>query len=242
LVSAEHWTAYYKQKLPTTVVIDRQLKIKLADITKLIVMPDDFVNETPQFAVVHVQAIALTVPAALTDSVRIGAKDVKTQYDVLRSTAIVTNQQTVSSSSALVNTAQTSSSTQQQAMFQSFSTVPAAAMSDSFQIVHNPYSQYVVPTMYSVSAQQRIRNWDTAINYSFVGNGARYMQTLSLHTVLSKPMQVNDNIVFLYCPTIPFTPDTPFDTIDKVTHVWYKVVDVQNDMVFFDISKNTISF
>ena len=92
LVSAEHWTAYYKQKLPTTVVIDRQLKIKLADITKSIVMPDDFVNETPQFAIVHVQAIALTVPAALTDSVRIGANDVKTQYDVLHSPAIVNNQ------------------------------------------------------------------------------------------------------------------------------------------------------
>jgi hypothetical protein len=129
-------------------------------------------------------------------------------------------------------------------MFQSFFTVPAAAMFDSFQIVHNPYSQYVVPTMYSVSDQQRIRNWDTAINYSFVGNGARYMQTLSLHTVLSRPMQVNDNIVFLYCPTIPFTPDTPFDTIDKVTHVWYKVIDVQNDMVFFDkqgLLLNTVS-
>ena len=147
---------------------------------------------------------------------------------------MVNTQQTASSSSALVNTAQTSSSTQQQAMFQSFSTVPAAALFDSFQIVHNPYSQYVVPTMYSVSDQQRIRNWDTAINYSFIGNGARYMQTLSLHTVLSRPMQVNDNIVFLFCPTIQFTPDTPFDTIDKVTHVWYKVVDVQNDMVFFD--------
>jgi hypothetical protein len=70
------------------------------------------------------------------------------------------------------------------------------------------------------------------------------MQTLSLHTVLSRPMQVNDNIVFLYCPMIPFTPDTPFDTIDKVTHVWYKVIDVQNDMVFFDkqgLLLNTVS-
>jgi hypothetical protein len=48
-------------------------------------------------------------------------------------------------------------------------------------------------------------------------------------------MQVGDNIVFLYCPaTIHFTPDTPFATLDKVTHVWYKVVDVQNDMVYFD--------
>ena len=234
LVSAEHWTAYYKQKLPNAVVIDRQLKVKLADITKLVVIPDDFANDSPQFAVVHVQAIALTLPAALTDSVRIGAKDVKTQYDVLLSPAIVNNQQAASSSSALVNSHQASSSTQQQAMFQSFSTVPAAAMFDNFQIVRNPYSQYVVPTMYSLSDQQRIRNWDTASNYSFVGNGASYMQTLSLHTVFSRPMQVNDNIVFLYCPTISFTPDTPFDTIDKVTHVWYKVIDVQNDMVFFD--------
>jgi hypothetical protein len=64
------------------------------------------------------------------------------------------------------------------------------------RLVPNPYSQYVLPTMYAVAEQQRINNWDSAINFSFVGAGAHYMRTLSLRTLYSRRIQVGDIIVF----------------------------------------------
>ena len=222
LVSAQHWIAYYKQKLSNDDVIARHIQNRLADINKIITIPPAFVNAAPQFAVLHVQALAMTTPAAADDSVRIGARDVKQKYAVLSS---------VASPPAQINNQQTN---EEQALFQRISVGPARALFDNFQIVTNPYSEYVLPTMYAVAEQQCINNWDTAVNFSFVGAGAHYMRTLSLRTMQSRRMQVGDNIVFLYCSTIRFTPDTPFATFHKVTHVWYIVVDVQNDMVYFD--------
>ena len=164
-----------------------------------------FVNEVPQFAVVRVQALAMTTPATADDSVRIGARDVKQKYAILSS---------VAPPPAQINNQQT---TEEQALIQNFSVGPATALFDNFQIVPNPYSQYVFPTMYAVAEQQCINNWDTAIIFSFVGAGAHYMRTLSLRTMESRRMQLGDNIVFLYCSTIRFTPDTPFATFDKVS-------------------------
>ena len=185
-------------------------------------IPTAFVNEAPQFAAVKVQALAMTTPAEANDSVRIGARDVKQKYVILSC---------VAPPPAQFNNQQT---TQDQALFDNFSVGPATALFDNFQIIPNPYSQYVLPTMYAVAEQQSIINWDTMINFSFVGAGAHYMRTLTLRTMESRRMQVGDNIVFLYCSTIRFSPETPFATFDKVTHVWYIVVDVQNDMVYFD--------
>jgi hypothetical protein len=169
-----------------------------------------------------VQALAMTTPAEANDSVRIGARDVKQKYVILSC---------VAPSPAQFNNQQT---TEDQALFDNISVGPETALFDNFQIIPNPYSQYVLPTMYAVAEQQSIINWDTMINFSFVGAGAHYMRTLTLRTMESRRMQVGDNIVFLYCSTIRFSPETPFATFDKVTHVWYIVVDVQNDMVYFD--------
>jgi hypothetical protein len=221
-VSEVQWTTYFNYKLRNDEVVTRYVKKRLAEINKIITIPTAFVKEAPQFTEVYVQSIALTTPAAADDSVRIGARKVQEQYALLRS---------VASSPAQNNNQQM---IEEQALFQSFSVGPATALYDSFQIVPNPYSQYVLPTMYALAEMQRINNWDTAINFSFVGAGAHYMSTLSLSTIQSRRMEVGDNIVFLYCSTRIFTPDTPFATLDKVTHVWYKVVDVQNNMVYFD--------
>ena len=222
LVSELHWKAYYNQKLSNDKIITRQVQNKLADINKIVTIPTAFVNEAPQFAAVKVQALAMTTPAEANDSVRIGARDVKQKYVILSC---------VAPSPAQFNNQQT---TEDQALFDNISVGPETALFDNFQIIPNPYSQYVLPTMYAVAEQQSIINWDTMINFSFVGAGAHYMRTLTLRTMESRRMQVGDNIVFLYCSTIRFSPETPFATFDKVTHVWYIVVDVQNDMVYFD--------
>jgi hypothetical protein len=123
LVSAQHWTAYYNQKLPTDEVIAQHVRNRLADINKTITISTAFVNAAPQLVVVHVQALNMTTPAAADDS---GARDVKHQYDRLN---------LVRPPPALLNNQQTS---EQQALFQSFSVGPATALFDNFQIVPVP--------------------------------------------------------------------------------------------------------
>ena len=93
----------------------------------------------------------MTTPATADDSVRIGARDFKQKYAILSS---------VAPPPAQINNQQT---TEEQALIQNFSVGPATALFDNFQIVPNPYSQYVFPTMYAVAEQQCINNWDTAI-------------------------------------------------------------------------------
>ena len=148
LVSAQYWAAYYKQKFPSAEVIAQHVQNRLADINKTITLPTAFVNAAPQFAVVHVQALAMTTPAAADDSVRIGARHVKHQYDRLN---------LVGPPPALFNNQQTS---QHQALFQSFSVNPATALFDNFQIV---------PNHLAIPEQQFINYWNTVINFSFLG-------------------------------------------------------------------------
>lgn len=120
-----------------------------------------------------------------------------------------------------------------QAMFPSFGAdIVQQALFPSFDAVPNPYSHYVEPTMYSVQEQQRIIKWNIGI-FQF-GIGTQYVHTLSLHNTDSRPIELEDNMVFLYCPTISFTPDTPILTLTRLKHVWYKVVHVQSDIQYFD--------
>ena len=107
-------------------------------------------------------------------------------------------------------------------------------MFGDFVVLRDPYSHYIAPNVYSVAVQQCFTNWNTLHQYKFVGNGARYMDTLSLYSTRERQIQLSDNFVFLYCPTVPFRSDDPFATIDKITHVWYKVVHIQERVLCFD--------
>jgi hypothetical protein len=146
LVSEIKWTTYYNYKLGNDKVISRNVKSRLAEINKIILIPTAFVKEAPQFTEMYVQAVAITTPAAADDCVRIGARKVKEQYALLRSVAPPPSQ---------INNHQMF---KEQALFESFSVGPASALYDNFQIVPNPYSQYVLPTMYALEEMQRINN------------------------------------------------------------------------------------
>ena len=88
----------------------------------------------------------------------------------------------------------------------------------------NPYSVH----------QQHIENWDDANGLVFEGSGADYIQRLQLRNTSDRPIHLHDNLVFMYCPDIQFTPQAPFDTLFLVTHVRYRVVHVHNNTVYFD--------
>lgn len=49
-----------------------------------------------------------------------------------------------------------------------------------------------------------------------------------------RPIIVRDNMVFLYCSDIQFTPSSPYDTVFLVTHVWYVVRHIRNHVYYFD--------
>ena len=87
---------------------------------------------------------------------------------------------------------------------------------------------------YSVHQQQHIENWDDVNNLIFEGPGADYIQRLQLRNTNDRPIQLQDNLVFLHCPDVQFTPQAPFDTLFLVTHVRYRVVHINNTTVYFD--------
>ena len=95
------------------------------------------------------------------------------------------------------------------------------------------WAGYSRTSPYSVYQQQHIENWDVD-GLIFEGSGAEYIQRLQLRNTNDRPIQLHDNLVFLYCPDIQFTPQAPFDTLFLVTHVRYRVVHINNTTVYFD--------
>lgn len=118
-------------------MIARHAKEGLATINKIVTVPDSFTNMAPQFTVVHVQGVAVTIPADANDSVRIGAMQAKQRYD---------RQYSVNPSQALTANPLSASSSAEQALFPCFSTAPVPALFDDFHIVPNQrFIQLVIP-------------------------------------------------------------------------------------------------
>ena len=87
-----------------------------------------------------------------------------------------------------------------------------------------PWSEYVEPTVYALRDQQHIFNWTDVRGLTFSGDGLQYMQCLRLYHTSERPIVIDDNLVFLYCPRCAFTPEQPCRTLFSVTHVRYIVV------------------
>jgi hypothetical protein len=97
------------------------------------------------------------------------------------------------------------------------------------------WASYSRTNPYSVHQQQHIEHWDDLTGLVFEGSGANYIQRLQLQNTRDRPIQLRDNLVFLYCPDTQFTPQAPFDTLFLVTHVRYRVVHIHNTKVYFDL-------
>jgi len=49
-----------------------------------------------------------------------------------------------------------------------------------------------------------------------------------------RPLQINDNVVFLYDPTFQFTSDDPFPSICDITHIRYRLIASSGGVYYFD--------
>lgn len=96
------------------------------------------------------------------------------------------------------------------------------------------WAAYSRTNPYSVHQQQHIENWDDVNSLIFEGTGADYIKRLHLRNTSDRPIQLQDNLVFLYCPDVQFNPHAPFDTLFLVTHVRYQVANIQGATVYFD--------
>ena len=103
-------------------------------------------------------------------------------------------------------------------------------------IAPNPFSHYVAPTeQYQLQSLQRITNWHHLAHFNFHGEGSRYVRTLTCHNTTERPLVKGTNVVFLYSPSVLFTPDNPFGTLFHLTHLWYTVIDIQGSVLYFDL-------
>ena len=106
-------------------------------------------------------------------------------------------------------------------------------MFGNITVHYDAWSEYVEPTVYALRDQQRIVNWTDVRGLTFSGDGLQYMQCL-LHHTSERPIVIDDNIVFLYCPHCAFTPQQPCRTLFSVTHVRYIVVQQRGSVYYFD--------
>jgi len=102
----------------------------------------------------------------------------------------------------------------------------------AINVQYDEWNKYIDPIVYSLHEQQRIQNWDNVRNLKFSGEGFSYMQCIKLFHTSDRSIVIGDNIVFLYCPHVVFTPEHPHRTLFLTTHVLYTVVHI-NDSVFY---------
>jgi hypothetical protein len=71
-----------------------------------------------------------------------------------------------------------------QALFSTFEVerLSSPALFGDFVVLRDPYRHYIALNAYSIAAQQYFTDRNSRHQYKFVGNGARYMDTLSLHS------------------------------------------------------------
>ena len=79
-----------------------------------------------------------------------------------------------------------------------------------------------------------VTNSVSSIGLTFSGEGLQYIQCLRLHHTSERPIVIDDNVVFLYCPHCVFTPEQPCRTLFSITHVRYIVVQQRGPIYNFD--------
>jgi hypothetical protein len=115
-------------------------------------------------------------------------------------------------------------------------TIDATAMYGRIVVTLNPFSQYVAPTAhYQLRDMQRITNWNHLAHFIFQGEGSSYVRTLTCHDTITRPLTSGSNVVFLYSMSVTFTPNTPFDSLFHLTHLWYTVTNTQGSIFYFDL-------
>jgi hypothetical protein len=107
-------------------------------------------------------------------------------------------------------------------------------MFGAINVHYDVRSEYVEPTVYSLRDQQRITNWRDVTGLTFRGEGLHYMRCLGLYHKSERPIVIEINLVFLYCPQCAFTPQHPCRTLFLVTHVRYIVVHQRGPVFYFD--------
>ena len=114
--------------------------------------------------------------------------------------------------------------------------IDSTAMYGPIIVTPNPLSHYVAPTVdYQLQSMQRITNWHHLAHFNFQGEGSRYVRTLTCHNTTERPLVKGTNVVFLYSPSVLFTPDNPFGSLFHLTHLWYTVIDIQGSVFYFDL-------
>jgi hypothetical protein len=71
---------------------------------------------------------------------------------------------------------------------------------------------YAETNNFSLHEQQRITNWDHRSAYVF-NNASAYLFLVQLHTTSTRPLQLNDKILFLQPAQHPFQPADPWGTL-----------------------------
>ena len=77
--------------------------------------------------------------------------------------------------------------------------------------------------MFALHDMQRITNWDHRSSYIFT-NATSYLALVRLHSTESRPLQLNDQLLFLQATQHPFLHHDPWGTILLQFQYQYRVV------------------
>jgi len=229
LTSGERWLRNFHSKLPTDIRVQQAVRSLVAQLNAVVLDPVPFHTLRPQFVQPPTHDAAILEPAIASDHVRHLARSVKLCYTRQNAPVLppVPN-------AAREDTGALAVIPSRQATVQFPPPRQSTAMFGNITVHYDAWSDYVEPTVYALRDQQRIVNWTDVRGLTFSGDGLQYIQCLQLHHTSERPIAINDNIVFLYCPTCAFTPEQPCRSLFSVTHVRYIVVHNQGPIYYFD--------
>ena len=94
----------------------------------------------------------------------------------------------------------------------------------------DPYARYVETVMFQLAAQQSITNWAGTITQQT--QYADYRSRMQLCDTTTRPLQLNDEILFLHSDQHHLTPQQPWDTLCYMCQLQYRIVHIDNDIIF----------
>jgi hypothetical protein len=251
LAFKSQWTRYYTKRLPDH-GIETAIQSRVSSLSLSVPVPTNFVEGVVHFPEPAKRLEVLEQPAAEDDFIRDEARQVFAQFvqqntprendtagsdedDRLLSQPIHTVDSGAANRTGGQNNIIASTSS---AMF-SFPPpiIDSTAMYGRIVVTPNPFSQYVAPTAhYQLRDMQRITNWHHLAHFIFQGEGSNYVRTLTCHDTITRPLTPGSNVVFLYSVSVTFTPNTPFDSLFHLTHLWYTVSFGSFTMVYRSLS------
>ena len=96
----------------------------------------------------------------------------------------------------------------------------------------DPYAQYIETMMFQLAQQQRITNWAGTVAQQ--AQYADYQSKVQLCDTTSRPLRLNDEILFLHSDQHQLTPHQTWDTLCYMCQLQYRIVHIDNGVIFSD--------